>query len=753
MFYLAQFPVFNHILSFSAIHRICCRDGFPFTFNCIPRLYSKIQIMTLRGLALVMFLSSSLFGRARVSGYCEQGGQVVVTAAQQSTTKVQQSYPSCTITVYLTGTVTPSTIYADNSGTSLANPFSASKTGYWFFYINNGTYDIKASGGGIPAPITWGAVSVFDPFSFASVEDYGAFGDGINSDCPGFQNAIASGVKTIFATQSTHYYLPCTLTFLSGQAMQWGAGVHTINGIIIPDSTTLKTAGNVSFIGQGSAVTMLQQIAGANQDFIRSNSFYALFDTGNKFGVNGLTLKGITIDGNAANQTLATVNISGVASTTPLAVTTGSSHGYSTGQVVCQRNVGGKPEADGCFTIFVTGATTYTLVGSQSISTNTYTSGGVATNGHENCLALYGIGYNFDDYIIQNCKVNGILSGWDVENADNYMSTQDRTAAMLSHGRVMLNGFDGIRWHGPHDTYIDVLDAFSNGGWALANDTMITGSTVLATSSMNIVKVNVYGNTQGAIWDNGTMYGDGVTPSLGVYGLYIGPNGGGSILTTVSINSLEVNSPWNIISGACFNSSASCVKLAGGNNNTFNIDGAITGGFIFSEYAESGPNYFHSRAALNGGSTFFDAAHLYSSSDLVDTMGTAAAAADLMIDPRQYHLTISTGTAPLVVASTTPVDNLTASWPLYSGGGSQFTNAREVIGVATLVSGSPSSVTITFSVPFTSVGSYICTLGLNTGSNTSATYSAAWHAISASQISIWGPNSVSDTWAYDCKGN
>ena len=70
-----------------------------------------------RSIKLALLLIPTLcFGRARTSGYCEQGGQVTVTGGVQSSTKIQQSYPQCTITVYLTGTTNAATIYSDNSG-------------------------------------------------------------------------------------------------------------------------------------------------------------------------------------------------------------------------------------------------------------------------------------------------------------------------------------------------------------------------------------------------------------------------------------------------------------------------------------------------------------------------------------------------------------------------------------------------------------------------------------------------------------
>lgn len=90
---------------------------------------------------------------------------MVVTSGLNSTTKVQQSYPSCTVTVYATGTTNLSTIYSDNSSTPLANPFTSSSTGLWFFYAANARYDVKLSGGGIASPFTVADILLADPSS------------------------------------------------------------------------------------------------------------------------------------------------------------------------------------------------------------------------------------------------------------------------------------------------------------------------------------------------------------------------------------------------------------------------------------------------------------------------------------------------------------------------------------------------------------------------------------------------------------
>lgn len=113
--------------------------------------------------ALLLLVSIAAHARQRIQGNCEQGGNTVSVSGLTSTTKVQRSFVGCTVTVYATGTVNLSTIYSDNSGTPLANPFQASLTdGSWYFYADSSRYDVKFSSGGIASPFTRGDISAFD---------------------------------------------------------------------------------------------------------------------------------------------------------------------------------------------------------------------------------------------------------------------------------------------------------------------------------------------------------------------------------------------------------------------------------------------------------------------------------------------------------------------------------------------------------------------------------------------------------------
>jgi hypothetical protein len=136
---------------------------------------------------LVLGFSALAEAQGKAQGFCENGGTTVVIPGTQGSgnQKFQQTFPSCTVTVYAPGTVTLATIYADNAGTVKANPFTAAANGQWSFFAASGSYDIKFSGGGIPAPFTLGAMNV----SMAAT----------SFDCASYPGATASAKITACA--------------------------------------------------------------------------------------------------------------------------------------------------------------------------------------------------------------------------------------------------------------------------------------------------------------------------------------------------------------------------------------------------------------------------------------------------------------------------------------------------------------------------------------------------------------------------
>lgn len=177
-------------------------------------------------LALLILSAPAAFGYSHYSGYCQQGGQVVVgPGSSSSTTKVQQSYPQATLTVYLPGTNTKSTLYT-STGVGVGNPITCSTKGYFDFYSADSVVDLTFSGVGISAPFTWGG-TVGSPAAFTI--------DSLYSTLSAACSAAGSGTLAITKnwTSTPSQTLSCNLWFLGGGKIQPASGqAVTISGAI-----------------------------------------------------------------------------------------------------------------------------------------------------------------------------------------------------------------------------------------------------------------------------------------------------------------------------------------------------------------------------------------------------------------------------------------------------------------------------------------------------------------------------------------
>lgn len=129
-----------------------------------------------RWMAVLIALGGTAFAQtAAIQNHCTQGGVQANVSGLPSTNYLNGIIPSCTVTVYLTGTQTKATIYADGNNTPLSNPFTANAAnsidpGGWklFAAVNQG-YDVVMSGGIAPnvykQPVT--IVGVYPGFSFS----------------------------------------------------------------------------------------------------------------------------------------------------------------------------------------------------------------------------------------------------------------------------------------------------------------------------------------------------------------------------------------------------------------------------------------------------------------------------------------------------------------------------------------------------------------------------------------------------------
>lgn len=112
----------------------------------------------LRAGSLLLIFLCAVLGRAQVSpinGFCINGAKPAITSGLPSSNFNQNLIPKCTVTVVLTGTTQPATLYSDRNQTPLTNPFTANADASWQLYVSTPSgvsqgYDITLSGGVAP---------------------------------------------------------------------------------------------------------------------------------------------------------------------------------------------------------------------------------------------------------------------------------------------------------------------------------------------------------------------------------------------------------------------------------------------------------------------------------------------------------------------------------------------------------------------------------------------------------------------------
>lgn len=166
---------------------------------------------------LALFLSIPASAMERLTGNCERGGQTInvppAVGQPPVLMNVMRNYPTCSVAVFITGSGGQyATIYSNNAGQALTNPFQADIFGGWGFYVSNGTYDIQLSGGGLPAPYTLGAQSAFDSASFVPLVPFTNITSGTSNGALVVAGSLTTTPSAIVNfTQAAH-----TFPFLTG---------------------------------------------------------------------------------------------------------------------------------------------------------------------------------------------------------------------------------------------------------------------------------------------------------------------------------------------------------------------------------------------------------------------------------------------------------------------------------------------------------------------------------------------------------
>lgn len=100
------------------------------------------------------FISGESVTIAGVTDSGFNGTFTIVTSAATTFTYAQTAADTSSSGGTASSSLRLANIYSDDALTVKANPFTAAADGTWFFYGQNGRYNVKFSGGGITAPFT-----------------------------------------------------------------------------------------------------------------------------------------------------------------------------------------------------------------------------------------------------------------------------------------------------------------------------------------------------------------------------------------------------------------------------------------------------------------------------------------------------------------------------------------------------------------------------------------------------------------------
>ncbi|HZM78500.1 MAG TPA: right-handed parallel beta-helix repeat-containing protein [Candidatus Limnocylindrales bacterium] len=283
----------------------------------------------------------------KIQGFVEAGNtQLLITgAAGTIARKVQGSFPGATITVYVHAS-SPSVldnaiaemvtvaasgsdiieeritmasafigdraapepnlvlaeIYSDDAGTVKANPFSTPQDGTWYFYAEDGRYDVRFSGGGIATPFTIGDLQAFDVTRPGGIRNAAQF-PGVDAG-EKIANALADLPSTGGIVDARglggDQTIGAALT-LGNVTLLLGVGTYTLGAgvtIHLQNGSRIVGAGCSRELGYGTAIrrgagsaTMISAVGTAGAGHIRNFELRDFFLTG-----SGLAGHGIVVD-------------------------------------------------------------------------------------------------------------------------------------------------------------------------------------------------------------------------------------------------------------------------------------------------------------------------------------------------------------------------------------------------------------------------------------------------------------------------
>lgn len=224
----------------------------------------------------LLALSAPIFAQTgAVQNHCYLGGAQAITSGLKSTNYANGIVPACTVTVYLTGTTTKATIYADSISTPLANPFTANVVssvdpGGWIFWAaTNQGLDVVMSGGNSNPSCTTAPncytqpVTLTDVYPSSSLTPVAGV-DSAQGTAPitvnGASGTPETGNITIACANATNSTIGCSRP--DGTTITASAGVLSVpagsllglqhNGSNVPDQSLLNFVDTPTSLSGGS---------------------------------------------------------------------------------------------------------------------------------------------------------------------------------------------------------------------------------------------------------------------------------------------------------------------------------------------------------------------------------------------------------------------------------------------------------------------------------------------------------------------
>jgi hypothetical protein len=220
---------------------------------------------------------------AQVGSYqqwCQAGDIFANTSGITSTTPMQGSFPLCQVSVVLTGTSTPATLYSTITNTPLANPFCANADGSFKFFAAVSTgYDITISNSSACNPAAGGYAQLPASFTWFDAFTSGAGGTTGLPTSPQTGDTLCYNCNEDLAWDAANYARPFV-------------GVYALNQAVTPFVSTVGTLyglGSPSVTENSATAVYPTATLGYGVTFTSSESASTSTVIGLSFGQNGST--------------------------------------------------------------------------------------------------------------------------------------------------------------------------------------------------------------------------------------------------------------------------------------------------------------------------------------------------------------------------------------------------------------------------------------------------------------------------------